>query len=281
MEINFCTYFDSAYLTKARVCHYTLMSHSNARFFILCFDRHIEQIVYNWKNTIVITLKEIETYEPKLLAVKNKRSKKEYYATITPILPQFIFDKFGIETLFYTDADMAFWSPAEEIFEVMGNYSLLITPHENPIAVRCGGVFNVGILGYKNDKNCREFLEWWEDRCLERCEWQSTSDGHLADQGYLNVFHQNPGKFRNVLSCPQFGINLGPWNLVLHETRQKNGKIILDDKYNLVCFHYHGCKEQRGECFNDTGWQVSEWNRKHIYQPYYRWLLYSKNGILE
>jgi hypothetical protein len=279
--MNFCTYFDSAYLTKARVCRHTLASQSPVRLFVLCLDAGVEKVVAEWSDAVVIHLSDIETYRPQLLTVKGKRLPKEYYATITPILPQYIFDHFGVDSLFYTDADIAFWSPAEEIEEVMSGYSLLVTPHENPVAIAGGsGYFNVGILGYRNDRNCREFLEWWEARCLEWCEWRAMPDGRMADQGWLSILHNQPNKFKGVLTNPQPGINCGPWNLALHTTETMDGKTILDGRHNLVCYHYHGYKNINGKCVNDTGWEVSPWNMEHIYRPYHELILRAQAGTL-
>jgi hypothetical protein len=281
MTMDFCTYFDSAYLHKAMVCRHTLMTHTCVRLFVLCLDAVVEKAVAEWSDAVVIRLSDIETYKPQLLTIKGKRLPKEYYATVTPILPQYIFDRFGVNSLFYTDADIAFWSPAEEIEEVMSGYSLLVTPHENPVAIAGGaGYFNVGVLGYRNDRNCREFLEWWEARCLEWCEWRALPDGRCADQGYLSILHDQPDRFRGVLSCPQPGINLGPWNLALHNMERKDGRIVLDCRHNLVCYHYHGYKDRSGICFNDTGWEVSPWNMEHIYRPYHELIIKAQNGKL-
>jgi len=279
--MDFCTYFDSAYLIKAKVCRHTLISRTPVRLFVLCLDDKVAEVVSHWPETVAISLSDIETYRPALLGVKSRRQSKEYYATITPILPQFIFDQFGVRTLFYTDADMAFWSPAEEIAEVMGDRSLLVTPHENPIAVAGGaGFFNVGILGYRNDHNCRVFLEWWEAKCLEWCEWRALPDGRCADQGYLSILHAQPDCFAGVVTNPSPGINLGPWNLALHGTEKRDSMIILDCRHNLVCYHYHGYKNMGGTCVNDTGWEVSSWNMNHIYLPYHDLILRAQAGTL-
>jgi len=280
--MDFCTYFDSAYLHKAMVCRHTLMAQSPVRLFVLCLDTAVEKIVAGWPNTVAITLGEIEAYRPRLLSAKRTRQPKEYYATITPVLPQFIFDRFGIRTLFYTDADMAFWSPAEEIAEVMGDRSLLVTPHENPVAVAGGaGHFNVGILGYRNDQHCLAFLRWWEARCMEWCEWRALPDGRCADQGYLSILHAQPDRFAGVVTNPSPGINLGPWNLALHSTEERDGRILLDCRHNLVCYHYHGYKDVGGKCVNNTGWEVSPWNIEHIYLPYHELILRAQAGTLE
>ena len=201
------------------------------------------------------------------MLVKNNRELKEYYATMSPILPLYIFEKFDIEKLFYTDADMAFWSNPEEIEDVMGDHSLLVTDHgfEPP---RSGVRFNVGILGYKNDKNCNEFLLWWKEQCLNWCKWITMPDGRMADQGYLNILHDNPEKFKNVISCPHPGVNLGPWNGWRYKLSKKDGKILLDGKYNLICYHYHEFKITNDGYF-PTGWKLSNGAKEYIYDPYF------------
>jgi hypothetical protein len=277
--MDFCAYFDQAYLAKALVCRHTLSKQSPVRMFVLCLDAAVEKAMAGLSDVVPIKLSDVEAYRPQLLAVKGGRSVKEYYATISPILPQFIFDRFGVDKVFYTDADIAFWSPAEEIEDVMGSHSLLVTPHENPVA-HAAGYFNVGILGYRNDEHCREFLRWWEERCLEWCEWRALPDGRCADQGYLTILHSQPGKFRNVLLCPQPGINLGPWNLAMHGTGNRDGRIVLDGANNLVCYHFHGYKCVADQCVNDTGWEVSQWNWENIYLPYHELVLRAQAGTL-
>ena len=42
--LNFCTYFDTSYLIKGLICRHTLMSHTYAHIFILCFDDFVEGI---------------------------------------------------------------------------------------------------------------------------------------------------------------------------------------------------------------------------------------------
>lgn len=266
--MDFCTYFNFAYLNRGLVCYETLMRYGAGVLYILCLDEITKTAVSKLNNVVIITLEDIEDYCPKLLTVKNKRSLKEYFATITPILPQFLFDKYKMDKLYYTDADISFVSSVNEIEEIMDKYSLMVSPHENPVAHAAAGYFNVGILGYRNDDNCLSFLKWWQEKCLEWCEWIALPDGRIADQGYLNIL-QKSNQFQNVLICGHPGVNLGPWNLALHKTEIINNKIVLDGKYNLICFHFHGYKNINGACANDTGWLVSPWNMEHIYHPYH------------
>ena len=275
--VELCTYFDSAYLAKGLVYWHTLMKYSSTcRLHVVCMDQGVYQEMCSRKDVNAIQLSEIEAYRPSLLAVKRSRKLKEYYATMTATVPMFLFDRFGMETLFYTDSDMAFFSSADELEAIMGNNSIMVTDHENPVAYAAGR-FNVGILGYRNDANCREFLEWWEARCLEWCEWRLMPDGRMADQGYLNILHSQPGKFKGVLVCPHPGIGLGPWNLAMHRLEKKGERIVVDVDKSLVCFHLHGYKLDK---LNDTGWEVSEQNLDILYHPYHEMVLLAQNGKL-
>jgi len=269
--MDFCTYFDSAYATKGWVCHRTLIDRSpGSRLFVLALDdktlAQAEDLV--GRRIVPVRLADIESYCPALLAIKETRQLKEYYATISPVLPLFLFDRFGMETVFYTDADMAFWSEPEEIADVMGDSSLMVTDHgfEPP---RTGVRFNVGILGYRNDAYCREFLEWWRDRCLEWCEWRTLPDGRCADQGYLNILHDQPGRFKGVLSCPQPGINLGPWGIGRHTIAAESGHLRIDGRHNLVCYHYHEFRMTGPDSYYPTGWKHTASDRRLVYEPYF------------
>lgn len=266
--MNFCTYFDSKYLNKAFICRETLLKQNpNSILYSLCFDDYTYKIMSNLSNVIPIFLQDIENEFPELLNVKQSRLSKEYYATISPILPLYIFKKYNIQKLFYTDADMAFWSNPQEIEDIMGDNSILVTDHgfEPPRAkIR----FNVGILGYKNDNDCNNFLNWWKDKCLDWCKWETTEDGGMADQGYLNILHDQPGKFGKVISCPQPGINLGPWNAWRYNLSTENNKILLNNKFNLVCYHYHEFK-LIGNSYNPTGWKLPNFAKELIYDPYF------------
>jgi hypothetical protein len=239
----------------------------SSHMFILALDDNVEKVASSMKNVTVISLREIEAYCPNLLAVKSKRQKKEYYATITPIFPQFIINMKGMNELYYVDSDIAFWSAPEEMESVMGHESLLVTPHENP-ATKPGGFFNVGILGYRNDGNCRNFLKWWEKKCIKWCRWEARSDGRCADQGYLNVLQEDPARFPRVKISDHPGINIGPWNIAMHELGVENENLTLDSKINLICYHFHGFKKMGEGYINDTGWNVPDNAMRNIYDPY-------------
>jgi len=272
-----CTYFNSNYADKGWACHKSLTDRDkNLNFFILCLDDKVYQTALSKENVIAIKLSDIENEFPKLLKAKSNRTMVEYCFTLSPFLPMYIFNKYNyVDVLFYTDADIAFWGDPREMLEIFGDKSLMVSDHgfEPP---RAGVRFNVGILGYRNDDNCKEFLSWWGERCLEWCKAQTLPNGMCGDQGYLNVIYDEPNKFKNTLICPQPGINLGPWNIAKYKITKNNDKILLNGKWNLVCYHYHEFKLLNNGYY-PTGWKHSENDRKIIYDPYYNLIMKVKN----
>jgi hypothetical protein len=268
----FCTYFDSRYLPQARVCLQTLLRNGRGlRIYVLALDDAAYAAMSGMDRVVPISLAEMEAYRPTLLSIKSKRQKKEYYATLTPVLPQLVFEVERPNEVYYTDADMAFWGPVQEIADEMGTASLMVVPHENPVAYAAGR-FNVGIVGYRNDEKCLKFLKWWEERCMEWCEWRNGGKWKMADQKYLDVLHDEPGMFANVKICRHPGIDLGPWNLVMHQLGEENGHPTVDGRM-LVSYHYHGYRPAGRSCVNDTGWEVSDEAMRILYEPYHALML--------
>jgi hypothetical protein len=281
-KMYLCTYFDSAYADKGWVCNHTLHQQDpESTLFVLCFDDAVYKSAESKPGVIPIKLKDFEDEFPELLAVKTTRLLKEYYATMSPFLPLYIFKKFKhVDLLFYTDADMAFWNDPKEMIKIMGDKSLMVVDHgfEPP---RNNIRFNVGILGYKNNDKCKEFLNWWKQRCLNWCRWVTIpSQGMCADQGYLNILHDKPNKFKDVLSCPHPGVNLAPWNIAKYRISNKNGKIILNDKYNLICYHYHEFKLLSLSSYRSTEWKHTESDRQLVYDPYFKLIRDSMYGLI-
>lgn len=277
--MNFCMYFDSNYLLKGLACYDSLNGFlkEKLKLYVVCLDEKVYEVMSKFENVITITLKEIEDYYPKLLTIKNTRIPKEYFATTSAIVPMYVFDKYNCETLYYSDADIAFWTDPLELEDIFKDYSIMVSDHgyEPP---RAGIRFNVGILGYRNDINCREFLEWWAERCIEWCYWTTTPDGKCGDQGYLNILHDDPNKFKRALSCPNPGVNMGPWNIGMHKITLNNNKPFVDGIHNLVCYHYHEF-ELVGNGYHPTNWKITKTDKEIVYEPYFKLLLKNRGLI--
>lgn len=267
--MNFITYFDKNYVVKGWCCYKSLYKflEKDLKFYVLCLDQDVYEQAKNFKQAIPIKLKEIEKTFPDLLSVKNTRSLKEYYATITPILPFYVFDIYKEDLLTYTDADIFYYSNPLKILDILGANSLLVTYHgfdlDNP---RAGIHFNVGILCYRNTDYCRNFLYWLKNKCYERCDWRETQ----GEQLYLNILHDQPNTFKNVIKINpiQTGINLAPWNGSMCYITDGNPPKI-NGQTDLIAYHFHELQKINSNEFYPTGWQLNSGFIEYIYKPYY------------
>jgi hypothetical protein len=169
------------------------------------------------------------------------------------------------DSLCYVDSDMYFWGDCAEIEKELGEDSILVTPY-NKDYDKPPSHFNAGCFGCRNDQNAREFLAWWQERCLEWCLWLPTPDGRFVDEGYLTVFRDNPDWFDGVKVNQHPGINLAHWNVGKHTVVKDGAGFKVDGEFPLVCFHYQGLvKGETYQPFLAVTPEISEL----LYHPYY------------
>jgi hypothetical protein len=61
------------------------------------------------KNIQVISLRDLEQNYKDLIIAKNNRDLIEYYFTLTPFLPRYIFEQFKCLNISYVDSDFFFF----------------------------------------------------------------------------------------------------------------------------------------------------------------------------
>jgi len=205
-----------------------------------------------------------------LLRAKENRTRVEYYWTCTPSLPLYIFQHHSdVTTLFYLDADMFFFSSPTVLTEVLGTGTILIVPHDYSKEFEGhndSGIYNVGIMAYRQNGDGISCLRWWRERCIEWCFWRH-ENGLIGDQAYLNDW---PERFKNVVVSGNIGINAAPWNVAKYGIESDgNGKIFIG-KMPLVCFHFHSFKMCSSSLVFITGFKVALPTSilSFIYRPY-------------
>ena len=75
-------------------------------------------------------LSDIEKNDDELLNSKSKRSKIEYYFTLSPCLPLYLLKEYNLPHICTLDADILFCDSPQSIFEKLDNFSIIITPHK-------------------------------------------------------------------------------------------------------------------------------------------------------
>ncbi|WP_247887246.1 glycosyltransferase [Azospirillum sp. SYSU D00513] len=252
-EHCFCTYFDSGYAPRGLLMLESLLKHApEARVFVLCLDDKAARIVRERQPSArVITLSDLETFDPDLAAVKQSRSAVEYYFTCTPCLPRYVLSQVpSAVSVTYLDADLLFYESPQRVFAEIGAASIAIVPHRfaPALADRARfGIYNVAWVTWRNDIEGRRCLEDYRRDCLAWC-YDRLEDQKFADQKYLDNW---PLRYRSIHAIAGKGMNLGPWNLDNYNFEAHEGTLRIEGE-PLVFYHFHGLK-QVGAAAWDTG----------------------------
>jgi len=241
---HFCTYFDQRYLIRGLTLYHSLRAHAVPfKLWVLCFDDLTYEILsgLNLPDLKPVSLKEFEQDDEALLAAKQNRSLVEYYFTCSPSWPLYLLNSFPeIDLITYLDADLFFYSSPSPIFDELGDRSILIIGHRFPERLRAKeiyGIYNVGLLSFRNSEQGRECLEWWRASCLEWCH-DYPEGGRFADQKYLDDW---PTRFEQVVVLQNKGAGLAPWNWMNYKIQTKNGRMLVDGQ-PLIFYHFHALK---------------------------------------
>lgn len=241
---HFCTYFDSAYAARGLVMIDSVLRHDpDARFHVLCLDDTAARILADRMPDVqVVSLAELEAFDPELAARRSDRSRFEYYFTCTPCLPRYVFHREPkAEMVTYLDADLYFYRSPEEVFATIGDASVAITPHRftpklAPDRIKYGR-YNVGWVSWRNDAEGRRCLENYRTDCLEWC-YDRLEGERFADQKYLDRW---PERYQSVCELGGKGMNLALWNLDDCTLSERDGTFYADGE-PLVFMHFHGIK---------------------------------------
>ncbi len=240
--MNFCTLFDSNYLTRGLALYYSLEKEcSHFHIYIFAFDDRTFSILNNLKlkNATTISLKEFEDDE--LLKVKPTRSVAEYCWTATSSTILFVLSKFKVESCTYIDSDLFFYSSPKPIFDEMDDSSILLTEHRYYKLYdksKIAGIYCVQFITFKNDEISLTALKWWRERCLEWC-FNRIENGKFGDQKYLDDWTT---RFKNVHILQHLGGGVAAWNVQQYKITESSNNLIVNNygvKAPLIFYHFH------------------------------------------
>lgn len=271
---DFCTYFDCGYLDRGLALYESLLRHyPNSRLWVLCLDAICEKYLREsgLPGVVPVPLSELESRDVDVLGCKASRSKVEYYFTLTAPWMCYVLKHLEDDAvLTYVDADLYFMSGPDPMFADFGKHSIGIVGHRFP-EKRRGleryGIYNVGVILFRNDSQGRACAEDWRQQCISWC-FARVEGGKYADQKYLDSW---PERFRNVFVFRHKGVNAGPWNAKNHPIRRENGMTLIGDQ-PLICFHFHGVTRIAGSIYScnliQEGQVSSGELRELVYRPY-------------
>lgn len=242
--LNFCTLFDSVYLSRGLAMYNSLSRHcKDFHLYIFAFNDKCHSILQSLKlpNVTVISLSDFEDEE--LLKVKPSRTRAEYCWTCSSSTVLYVLNNYDVDHCTYLDSDLYFFSSPQSLLDEMGDKSVLITPHRYTPKYDQSektGIYCVQFVTFKNDILGRKVLDWWRNACLEWC-YARFEEGRFGDQKYLDDW---PERFEGVHVLQNLGGGVAPWNMQQYEFEKMDDKIIgtelkTNKKFPVIFFHFH------------------------------------------
>lgn len=286
MKINFCTLFNSNYMSRGLVMYDSLLAVcSDFHLYVFAFDEKCYTFLkaLHLEHMTVVSLQEFEDRE--LLRVKPSRSAAEYCWTSTASTILYSMTHFSLQNCTYIDADMFFYSDPIVLIEEMGSKSVLITEHryaKEHDQSKDSGKYCVQFVTFKNDVKGMEVLNWWRSACIEWC-YDRMEDGKFGDQKYLDDWTT---RFEGVHELKHLGGGIAPWNVSQYSFVQNAGKIVGEEiatgnKFNAVFFHFHAARFYADDIAQLTGleYTLTKDVISIFYLPYIKQINFKKNAI--
>lgn len=285
---HYCTYFDRGFLIQGLALWHSLRRHDPAAvLWVLALDEETAAVLTRGGDDRLrpVPLAALEADDRGLQAVKVKRSRAEYYFTLSPCWPRWLLQtQPDLPAVTYLDADLFFFSDPRGLFAEMAasGASVAITAHRFPPALQAyekWGLYNVGIQIFRNDDRSRAILADWRERCLEWCHDRLEGD-RFADQKYLDAW---PGRFGAAVQViTHAGVNLAPWNWMQYSITNRNGEIAVGE-VPLIVFHFARFRPLSGGIWDSGQLEfgvMPRTLRKKIYGEYWLALEQVRTGSL-
>lgn len=238
MKEIYCTYFDHNYLSRATLMIESLRRYDPSPVYVLALSDLCETILRELAlpNVEIVPLTKLEAAYPELAPLKQSRMLIEYYFTLSPFLPHYLFANTDAERITYVDGDLYFFASPRPVIETFGEASVAITPHRFSFEFRnhvMYGRFNVAWISYRRSAEGLDCINTYKAECTAWCH-DRVEDGKFGDQKYLDTW---PGRYPTLKIIEQKGFNLAIWNVNNYTVRLKNGAVMIDDD-PLVFYHF-------------------------------------------
>jgi len=243
--MNFSVIIDENYISRLNALLFSLKKKcKDFNFFVISLDTKTYDYFLNIKHCIPISIQEIHDFYPELDIIENERDRVSYIFTLSPYYPSYILEKYQeLDHICSLDVDQFFFSSPRPIFDLLADFSVLITPHRFSqklldLNFERFGRFNVSFQVFKRDSIGIACLKLWREQCLNWC-FDREEYGLYADQKYLDTWHKEFGN--QIYEIKHKGLGLAPWNIENVVIQKRKDKIFVDNEL-LILYHYQGLK---------------------------------------
>lgn len=252
MNIAF-TICSNNYLAHAKTLGDSFLEfHPDVKFVIGLVDKLDASFDYSFfSNFLIIPVEELQI--PCFEELNKKYNIVELNTAVKPFYFHYLFTIFKPEKLLYIDPDILVCSHFDEVFAVLDEKNIVITPHIcKPIddeyaptdyhTLR-GGIFNLGFIGLSQYEKIKDFLDWWGARVV-KYGFADFSRGMFYDQVWINYV---PTLYDNYFILKHPGCNMANWNLHERKLSVKEEGYFVNEEYLLRFFHFSGYKFNKPE----------------------------------
>jgi hypothetical protein len=263
---NFCTLFDSSYLTRGLALHHSMMEAvEEFTLYLYCFDDLTHELLSQLELPKVILVSQAEFETPELLAVKPTRTKGEYCWTCTSHIIFDAIERFSLPRITYVDADMYFFADPKVLLDELAEAggAVLITEHRYTPrydrSIDCGR-YCVQFITFVADQRGLTVLDWWRERCIEWC-YNRFEDGKFGDQKYLDDWTE---RFSGIHILEHPGGGVAPWNV--QQLQVTGGPKVSGQP--VIFFHYHNLSWYEDDSFITGPYVMEQPVIDYLYRPY-------------
>lgn len=244
MKDIYCTYFDHNYLSRATLMIESLRRYDQSPVYVLALSDLCETILRELAlpNVEIVPLAKLEAAYPELAPLKQSRRLIEYYFTLSPFLPHYLFANTDADRITYLDGDLYFFSSPRPVIDAFGEASVAITPHRFSFAYRnhlVYGRFNVAWITYRRNAEGLDCVNTYKAECAAWC-YDRIEDGKFGDQKYLDAW---PNRYPALKIIEHKGFNLAIWNIDGYVIRVRNGTVMIDND-PLIFYHFASTRLQ-------------------------------------
>ena len=243
------------YLAHAKVLGDSLTEHNpNLQFIIGLVDRLPKDLnPSKWSPYEIIPVEQLD--------IKTFSEMAERYDIVelsTAVKPFYIEDLYlresSVEAVIYLDPDILVFGSFDRITTKLHTYNLVVTPHSctfdntptnlyYEVGMLTTGVFNLGFLGTSRTETTFAFLKWWQIRVRDYC-YYAPGSGVFVDQLWMILA---PLYFTGVHVEKDPGYNVCYWNLFERNLSHQDGRYFVNDKADLVFYHFSSYRPEQSE----------------------------------
>src|SRR6202158_6470627 len=240
-----CTIIAKNYVAFARTLAQSFLSfHPDYKFYVLIVDDYAGYIDAADECFDIVQLADLKI--PNLPAFCFKYDVKELCTAAKAYLLDYLIHQKSVRRLIYLDPDTLVTGALNEVYEKLGTYDIVLSPHldtdypddgllpDDGYILR-GGQFNLGFIGINSSDNANSFLRWWKPKLYQKCI-VDLSNGYFVDQKFIDFV---PIFFKNFVLERDTGYNVAYWNLHSRQLSQESGAWRCNDG-PLYFFHFSG-----------------------------------------